>query len=82
MNDKLSFTQHITYASVRQGRNTNGIVSTLDPIVDISLTHDYQINQTFTVFGEAYNILGSSYEVWESIDNYGRHYWAGLRVKF
>jgi hypothetical protein len=80
--DKLSFTQQITYASVRYGRDSNGFISRLDPLIDISLTADFQVTRTFTVFGEAYNILNSSYEVWNGIDNYGRHFWGGLRVKF
>lgn len=80
--DKLTLCQGIVYSAKRFGRNSNGLNSELDPILDISLTLDYQLSNTFTIYGEAYNLLDSPYEVWNGIDNYGRQFWGGIRFKF
>lgn len=82
LNEKLSLSQSIHYSAKRFGRNSDGLNSELDPILDISFTLDYHLSDTFTVFGEAYNLLDSSYEIWNGIDNYGRQFWGGLRFKF
>jgi hypothetical protein len=80
--NKLIISQTFVYSDVRFGRDTEGFTAKLDPILDLAVTVDYKLTSSFTVFGEVYNLLDTEYRVWNSIDNYGRHLWGGIRFKF
>lgn len=80
--NKLSLTQLVQYSGTRQARGADSELTTLNTFLDFGLRAEYRVSDTFSVFGEGFNLLDSETQVWNGVANYGRNFWGGLKVRF
>jgi len=80
--NKLALTQLVQYSGTRQARGVDSELTTLNTFLDFGLRAEYRVSDTFSVFGEGFNLLDSETQVWNGVANYGRNFWGGLKVRF
>ena len=80
-NDKLKITQLTSFVGERFAQDENGVSQELKPFVDLGLRLEYDMSKTFSIYAEGVNLINQDYQFYYNIENIGRQFWGGVRVR-